>query len=108
LQPTSIKHPINFRHGVRPADRRPLHDDEAGALQVLHKALGDNPRHHLGGVTLPLAAVAAQANAKASAILSRRLWRNPRDTTQRARPSLLACERRSVARFKALSEPARS
>ncbi len=37
-----------------------LHDDEARSLQVLHKPLGDDPRHHLGRVVLPLPAVEAQ------------------------------------------------
>jgi len=38
------------------ADRRPLHDDKARTLQVLHRALGEDPRHHLRCVMLPLAA----------------------------------------------------
>jgi hypothetical protein len=47
-----------------PADRRPLHDDEARALQALHKPLGDDPRHDLGGVMLPPAAIKAQRVAE--------------------------------------------
>ena len=45
----------------RAADlRRPLHDDEAGALQVLHKALGDDLRHDLVGVVDALAALVSK------------------------------------------------
>ena len=42
------------------ADRRFLHDDEPGALEVLHQALGDDRRHHLAGVVRPLAPAVAQ------------------------------------------------
>src|ERR1700719_2520929 len=52
---------------VRPAanrgatsDRRLFHDDEAGALKVLHQALGDDRRHHLTSVVRPLASAVAQ------------------------------------------------
>jgi hypothetical protein len=38
----------------------PCHDDEAGALQMLHKAFGDNLRHDLVGVVDALAAFEAQ------------------------------------------------
>ena len=45
----------------RPAsDRRPLHDDEARSLQVLHKALGDDRRHELVSVVDALAALKAK------------------------------------------------
>jgi hypothetical protein len=47
-----------------PADRRPLHDDEARSLQALDKALGDDPRHDLGGVMLPPAAIKTQRVAE--------------------------------------------
>ena len=43
----------------RRVDRRFLHDDEATALQVLHKSLGDDRRHHLAGVMDPLAPAVA-------------------------------------------------
>jgi len=44
----------------RAADRRFLHDDEAASLKMLHKPLGDDPRHHLGGIVLPFPAIKAQ------------------------------------------------
>ena len=37
--------------------RRPLHDDEAGALKVLHKPPGDDLRHDLVGVVDALPAL---------------------------------------------------
>jgi hypothetical protein len=43
-----------------PADRRFLHDDEAGALEMLHQALGHDRRHHLASVVHPLAPAVAQ------------------------------------------------
>jgi len=42
------------------ADRRPLHNHEAGALQMLHKSPGYDLGHDLVGVVRPLAAVEAQ------------------------------------------------
>src|SRR5208337_1162923 len=39
---------------------RPLHDDESGALKVLHEPLGDDLRHDLVGVVHALAALVAQ------------------------------------------------
>jgi hypothetical protein len=39
---------------------RPLHDDEAGALQVLRKALGDDLRHDLIRVAHALAALVSE------------------------------------------------
>jgi hypothetical protein len=54
----------------RPANRRPLHDDEAGPLEVLNQALGDDRRHELVGVADALAALKAQPNASASATSS--------------------------------------
>jgi hypothetical protein len=47
---------LAVEHG-RAADCRPPHDDEAGPVKVVHKALGDDRRHELGGVALPLAIV---------------------------------------------------
>ena len=44
--------------------RRPLHDDEAGALQVVDKPLGDDLGHDLGGVMDPLAALVAECEGK--------------------------------------------
>ena len=45
----------------RPAHaRRFLHDDLARVVEVLDKALGDDPRHEPVPVVLPLAAVKAQ------------------------------------------------
>jgi hypothetical protein len=42
----------------RPAsDWRALHDDEPGALKMLHKAFGDNLGHDLVGVVYALAAL---------------------------------------------------
>ena len=40
--------------------RRPAHDDEAGAVQVLDKALGDDVRHDLVGFVDALPAADAQ------------------------------------------------
>jgi hypothetical protein len=37
-----------------------FHDDEAGALKVLDKPLGDDPRHDLGGVVNALAPAVEQ------------------------------------------------
>jgi hypothetical protein len=39
-----------------PADRRFLHYDESRSFEVLDEALGDDLRHELGRVMLPLAA----------------------------------------------------
>jgi len=39
------------------ADCRSLHDDEAGALEMVDKALGYDPRHDLSGVMFPLSAI---------------------------------------------------
>ena len=41
------------------SDRRPLHDDEPGALKMLYKAFGNNLGHDLVGVVHALAALAA-------------------------------------------------
>ena len=41
--------------------RRPLHDDEAGALKVLHKPPGDDLRHDLVGVVDALPAPVAES-----------------------------------------------
>jgi hypothetical protein len=48
------------RRRSTPADRRPLHHDEARALQGVDKAPRHDPSHHLGSVVLPPAAVEAQ------------------------------------------------
>ncbi len=45
---------------ARPVGRRPLHNHETGALQMLDKPFRNDPRHQLAGVALPLAAVEAQ------------------------------------------------
>ena len=41
-------------------NRRPLHDDEPGALQCLHERPGDDASHHLASVIHPLAPAVAQ------------------------------------------------
>jgi hypothetical protein len=46
------------------SDRRSLHNDEAGPLQVLHKALGDDRRHDLVSVVDALAALEVQRERK--------------------------------------------
>ena len=55
------------------ADRRFLHDDEAGALQMLHKALGDDRRHHLAGV--PSACARCSAARRRAHRRGLRSWR---------------------------------
>ena len=47
--------------GRRPADRRPLHDDESRALEVLDQALGDDCWHKFIGVAHALPAVESEA-----------------------------------------------
>ena len=47
-------------NGCATSDRRLFHDDEAGALEVLRQALGDDARHDLAGVADQLSAAVAQ------------------------------------------------
>ena len=52
---------IEFPSQSRSADLRgPLHDDEAGVLQMLHKALGDDLGHDLVGVMDTLATLVSE------------------------------------------------
>jgi hypothetical protein len=56
------------RLSAAPADlRRPLHYDEARALEVLDKSLADDLRHDLISVVGALAAPVAQGKARAAA-----------------------------------------
>jgi hypothetical protein len=57
------------------ADRRPLHDDEAGALEVLDQALGDVFGHDLVGVVDALAALKARCEGERRGEVESRLNR---------------------------------
>jgi hypothetical protein len=45
-------------------DGRLLHDDEAALRKVFDKPAGDDPRHNIGGVTVPPSNVKAQRERK--------------------------------------------
>lgn len=67
------------------ADRRVVDPDEAGALQMLNPALGDDRRHCLVGAADPLAALDSQREGEESTRLLR--YRGAADVTAGAPPS---------------------
>ena len=56
--------PLAAAKRCRPANRRPHHHDDAAALRVFDKTLGDDPPHHPGGSVLPPLAIEAQAASR--------------------------------------------